>query len=136
VAKDDSCDIAKGKDSRKFKRLRVNLSVIYRIDRPSSVRLMIGNREIRATMLDLSEGGLSLLTNYNIPVSSLLFIKFTLFKVENDDVSFYGPMSIEADVRYNIPLGGEEYRVGVRFNRIKNQDKSEIGNFIKYSPLH
>jgi c-di-GMP-binding flagellar brake protein YcgR len=87
-------------------------------------------------MLDLSEGGLSLLTNYNIPVQTVLLLKFTLFKVENDDVSFYGPMAIDADVRYNIPLGGEEYRVGVRFSKITNQDKSEIANFIKYAPLH
>jgi c-di-GMP-binding flagellar brake protein YcgR len=134
--KNDPLNISKGKDSRKFRRLRVNLSVIYRIDRPSSVRMLIGNREIRATMLDLSEGGLSLLTNYNIPVQSVLLLKFTLFKVENDDVSFYGPMSIDADVRYNIPLGGDEYRVGVRFIKIKNQDKFEIANFIKYAPLH
>lgn len=123
--------IGPDKDKRKFKRLRVNLSITYRIDKPLRVRMMIGNKEIRATMLDLSEGGLSVLTDYNIPPLSILFIKFTLFKVENEDVSFYGPMEIVGEVLYTIPLGGNEYRLGIRFKLISKEDRTEVVNFIK-----
>jgi c-di-GMP-binding flagellar brake protein YcgR len=123
------------KDKRKSKRLRVNLSLTYRIDKPLSMRMMISNREIRATMLDLSEGGLSVLTDYNIPPLSVLFIKFTLFKIEEEDVSFYGPMEIVGEVLYNIPLGGNEYRLGIRFKLISKADKAEIINFIKLTNI-
>jgi c-di-GMP-binding flagellar brake protein YcgR len=120
-----------GREQRRFKRIKVNLSVIYRLSKPAAVHLLVGNKEVRATMLDLSEGGISVLTSYDIPRSTELLIKFTLFKVENDDVCFYGPMDIEGDVRYNMPLGGNEYRMGIRFKKINKQDKSEISNFVK-----
>ncbi|MCX5708632.1 MAG: PilZ domain-containing protein [Candidatus Omnitrophica bacterium] len=118
-------------EQRRFKRIKINLSVVFRLARPAAIRLLVGNKEVRATMLDLSEGGLSVLTNYDIPKSTALLIKFTLFKVENDDVSFYGPMEIIGEVRYNMPLGGNEYRLGIYYKKIKNQDKIEIANFLK-----
>lgn len=120
-----------GSEHRRFNRVKINLSVVFRLARPAAIRLLVGNKEVRATMLDLSEGGLSVLTNYDIPKSTSLFIKFTLFKVENDDVSFYGPMEIIGEVRYNMPLGGNEYRLGIYYKKIKSQDKIEIANFLK-----
>jgi len=127
--------IGSDKEKRRFKRLRANLSITYRIDKPINVRMMIGNREIRSTMVDLSEGGLSLLTDYDVPPLSDLFIKFTLFKVEDEDVSFYGPMEIIGEVIYNTPFGSNEYRLGIRFKTISKEDKTEIGNFIKATKI-
>jgi c-di-GMP-binding flagellar brake protein YcgR len=123
-----------GRDNRQFKRLRVNLSVVYRVDRPAKVRMTVGNKEIRSTMLDLSEGGISLLTNCNIPEGTLLLMKFTLFNLEQDDVSFYGPMEILGEVRYVMELGGSEFRLGIRFKRIEGQDKGEIADFVQRVP--
>jgi len=122
-------------EQRRFKRIKFNLSVVFRLAKPAAIRLLVGNKEVRATMLDLSEGGLSVLTNYDIPKSSSLLIRFTLFKVENDDVSFYGPMDITGEVRYNMPLGGGEYRLGIYYKKIKNQDKIEIANFLKIKSM-
>jgi len=119
-----------GTENRKFKRARVNLAVIYRVDKPAKVRLTLGGKEFRATMVDLSEGGISLLTDYDIPAESGLLIKFTLFNLEKDDVSFYGPMEITGEVRYNIPLGGREYRIGILFKHLEDQDCREIVNFL------
>ena len=121
----------KGKENRRHSRLRVNLSVVYRIDRPAKVRLTIGNKEIRATMLDLSEGGISFLTDHDLPRNSLLQIKFTLFTLEKDDVSFYGPIAITGEVRYNMPLSGSEYRIGILFRQLEEEDRKEIISFIK-----
>jgi c-di-GMP-binding flagellar brake protein YcgR len=120
-----------GKDKRRFKRLRVNLAVLFRIDKPLTVRLRVGNKEARATMVDLSPAGLSMLTTSNIPNGSVLLMKFTLFKIENDDVSFYGPMEIIGEVRYNVPLTGKEYRLGISFKHISQQDKQEIAGFVQ-----
>jgi hypothetical protein len=46
-------------------------------------------------------------------------------------VSFYGPMDIAGEVRYNMALGGNEFRLGISFKKIKGQDKTEIANFLK-----
>jgi c-di-GMP-binding flagellar brake protein YcgR len=123
----------KGSENRRFTRIRVNLTVVYRIDRPTKVRLIVGHKDIRATMIDLSEGGISLLTDSNIPVGSALMMKFTLFKLEKDDVSFYGPMEILGEVRYNLHLGGREHRLGIFFKRIAEQDKKEVLSFVQHS---
>jgi c-di-GMP-binding flagellar brake protein YcgR len=120
-----------GMNKRKADRLRVNLSIVYRINKPITLRMMIGNKEVRTTMFDLSGGGLSILADRNIPVGARLLMKFTLFKVEADDVSFYGPMEILGEVRYSTHLAGSEYRLGIAFKRIAGPDKTEIENFVK-----
>jgi c-di-GMP-binding flagellar brake protein YcgR len=119
-----------GNDRRRFQRLRMNLSVIYRVDQPVTVRMMIGEKEIEATTMDLSEGGMGLLTEYNIPVRTSLFIKFSLFKVNSDGkVNFYGPVVIGGDVRSNV-LSEKKYRLGICFSRIDPQDKTEMKSFL------
>lgn len=122
---------AGSREHRRHRRIRVNLSVVFRIARPTTLRMVIGSKEVRATMLDLSEGGISVLSNFDIPAATALLIKFTLFRVENDDVVFYGPMEISGEVRYNMPLGGSEYRLGILFRKITKQDKVEIAQFVK-----
>lgn len=126
-------DAKNGAERRKFKRLRVNLAVVFRINSNSRVRMSIENKDIRATMIDLSEGGVSILTNYDIPEQTLLQISFTLFKVDSDDVSFYGPMEIQGEVRYRQALSNNEYRIGIAFNHIDREDQNEIVSFVKDS---
>lgn len=119
-----------GQERRVFKRLRVNLAIVFRVDKTSKTRMQIENQEIRATMIDLSEGGLSILTNHDIPEGSLLTMKFTLFKVDSEDVSFYGPMDIVGEVRYHHALSNNEYRLGIVFKKVDTQDRGEIASFI------
>jgi c-di-GMP-binding flagellar brake protein YcgR len=120
-----------GKENREFKRIKINLSVFFRVARPAAISLLISNKEVRGTMLDLSEGGISILTNYDIPKATALMIKFTLFKVDCSDVCFYGPMEIEGRVTYCLKLARNEYRVGICFKKIRKQDKADISNFIQ-----
>ena len=119
-----------GQERRVFKRLRVNLAIVFRVDKTSKMRMQIENKDIRATMIDLSEGGVSILTNYDIPEGSVLSMKFTLFKVDSEDVSFYGPMDIVGEVRYHHILANDEYRLGIVFNKVEKDDRGEIASFI------
>jgi c-di-GMP-binding flagellar brake protein YcgR len=71
-----------GIERRKFKRLRVNFTVIFQVDRPLVARMTLGwRKEVEALMLDLSEGGMAIVTNYNIPPETILSIKFTLINL-------------------------------------------------------
>lgn len=119
-----------GSERRRSKRVRVSLSVIYRVNEPLTVRLLTADREIKATVLDLSENGMAIITDYDIPPVTQLLIRFTLFKVEREDVSFYGPVEIVGEVRYNTKRDGE-CRVGINFIKIEEEDKREISNFAK-----
>jgi c-di-GMP-binding flagellar brake protein YcgR len=118
------------RERRIFKRLRVNLAIVFRVDKTSKMRMQIEHKDIRATMIDLSEGGVSILTNHDIPEGSILSMKFTLFKVDSEDVSFYGPMDIVGEIRYHHTLANNEYRLGIVFKKIEKDDLGEIHNFI------
>ncbi|MDD5730660.1 MAG: PilZ domain-containing protein [Candidatus Omnitrophica bacterium] len=117
-----------GAERRRTKRVRVSLSVIYRVNEPLTVRLLTADREIKATILDLSEQGMAIVSDYDIPKLSVVMMRFTLFKVDKEDVSFYGPVEIAGEVRYN-QKDGDEYRLGIHFTKIDPEDKREIANF-------
>jgi c-di-GMP-binding flagellar brake protein YcgR len=118
------------RERRLFKRLRVNLAIVFRVDKSSKMRMQIENKDIRATMIDLSQGGVSILTNHDISEGTILSMQFTLFKVDSDDVSFYGPMDIVGEVRYHHILSNDEYRLGIVFKKIEKDDRGEIASFI------
>ena len=121
-----------GYDRRRFQRLDLNVILLYRVNEPIFVRMQVGDKDIEATMVNLSEGGMGFLTNYNLPVMTELFIRFTLSKMNKEgQITFHGPMRIIGEVRSNIQQEQNEYRLGVSFTKIKLEDKAEIINFIK-----
>ena len=121
-----------GNDRRRFQRLRLNLSVNYRVDAPVHVRIKFGDQEIEATTLNLSEGGMAILTSYDIPVVSSLILKFSLFKVNNNgQVDFYNPVEINGQVRSNMSCENKQYRLGLCFVRTESEQNSRIGAFVK-----
>ena len=120
-----------GADRRKFKRLKASLIVIYRVHKPLEALVRIGTREINALMLDLSEGGMAIVTNCNIPVSTILLIKFTLINPYTFDDERIRTMEITGQIRNNALLEKKEYRLGVCFTQIAKEDRIAIANFVK-----
>lgn len=117
-------------ERRKHARVPVHFSVFYRIDRPIEVRMRIREEEVSAIMLDLSEGGLSVSTSYNIPEGTLLFINFTLineYAVGNERTK---SMLIDAEVRNCILIAEKEYRLGIQFNYMDEENKLAIRNLV------
>lgn len=120
-----------GSDRRRFQRLDLNISVFYRVHEPLVVRLLIGDKEVEATIINISEGGIALATEYNIAVDTLLLIKFNLSVMADDGkVSFYGPIQISGEVRSNVFLDNK-YRLGIRFTQIQDKDRVYIADFVK-----
>lgn len=119
------------RDMRRFQRLRVNLSVFYRIESPENTRLILGGFEQEADMIDLSEGGMAFLARRNIPPHTILLVKFILFKFDsNGIVSFSDPLEVHAEVRYCISAENNEYRLGVCFRKVEGNEKAEISDFV------
>ena len=123
-----------GEERRKFKRVKASCIVMYRVSSPLSVRIMVGEREVNAIMLDISEGGAAILTNYNIPASTLLEERFILFndKAIGDDNRLRS-IETRGEARYSFLNQERCYRLGICFTDLSQNNRSFITNFVNQS---
>ncbi|MBN2120847.1 MAG: PilZ domain-containing protein [Candidatus Omnitrophica bacterium] len=119
--------VYQGPERRRFERVAVELTITYHVHKPISIRMMVGNTQVGAKTFDLSEGGMAITTSRDIPISSILLMKFTLV----DKTQTPHAMSITGQVRYNILIKHEEHRLGIDFTQIKKEDKTIIADFVK-----
>ncbi len=118
-------------ERRKSQRLRINITIVYRINKPSHVRVLIGDDEVEATTQDLSEGGMSILTVYDIPISTIFTVEFMIYQVnELDRFRFYKSIKVTGEVRSNVPSENNLRRIGIIFTKIEAEDKIELSNFV------
>ncbi|MFH1398208.1 MAG: PilZ domain-containing protein [Candidatus Omnitrophota bacterium] len=123
-------------DRRKFQRLSVNISLSYIVESPLEVSNLYQGREIEAAMLNISEGGIGLLSKYNIPARSIIVVRFNLFRTDRQGfISFSDPIEVICEVRYSVIMEDGQYRMGVVFRGVKDTAKSEITTFME-SALH
>lgn len=119
-------------ERRKFQRTKVNFIVTFQVDRPPQVRMSVGGLDVDALMLDLSEGGMAISTDYEIPAGTLLYIYFTLinpFRTEDDRVT---RMELLGEVRSCTSNDNhKQHRLGILFSGIKENDKRAIADFIR-----
>jgi len=120
-----------GPERRRSPRVRVEFTLIYRVDRPMEVRMSVGNKEVNALMLDLSELGLAILTDYDLPLSTALSIKFTLMNLYAYGDEQIRVMEISGEVRNNTLTEKNEHRLGILFTQITQEEKTAIAKFVR-----
>ena len=108
-----------GMERRTHRRVRMNCTIIYRSNEPVSARFIMDGEDIEAKMLDVSQGGLAMITDHDIPISTRLSMRFTLFKVNRDVMNFSGPVEVTGEVRSNIPLESNAHRLGINFTKVR-----------------
>ena len=106
-------------EKRSHKRLRVNCTVVYRLNEPPSARFIMQGKDIQARMFDVSQGGMAMITDYDIPVSTMLSMRFTLLNVNKEAVTFSGPMDVTGEVRSSVALEKDEHRLGINFTKVR-----------------
>ncbi len=111
-----------GTERRTSKRMRVNCTVIYRANQPVDTRFALHGEDIHAKMLDISQNGMALVTDQDIPIFTVLSMRFTLLKVDEKLVKFSGPMDITGEVRSNTVLADKKHRLGIYFTKMKKVD--------------
>jgi len=112
-------EVFTGKDRRVHKRVKMNCTVIYRLNEPLSTHFMVRGRDIEAKMVDISHGGMAMVTNYDVPMATKLSMRFTLLKVNKEVVNFSGPVEVTGEVKSNVPLEKNEHRLGIYFTKVK-----------------
>jgi c-di-GMP-binding flagellar brake protein YcgR len=108
-----------GQERRGNKRLRMNCTIIYRVNEPVSTRFIMHGKDVEARMLNVSQGGMAMVTNYDIPVATVLSMRFTLLKVDKEIINFSGPLQVTGEVRSNILAEKDEHRLGICFTKVK-----------------
>ncbi|MBD3246971.1 MAG: hypothetical protein GF333_08215 [Candidatus Omnitrophica bacterium] len=119
-------------ERRKHSRAKVDFTLTYAFQRPFLIQIVMGKREFEAEMVDLSEGGLALLTQERLSDEDRLKIKFTLV---NPTVTSMEDrmleMNITGKIVYQKKAGGGNYRIGIAFEDIASQDKKAICNYVE-----
>ncbi len=117
------------RERRKFKRIAVNFVVSYEKIDPLQAQMAIGEKKTYAAILDLSENGMAILTNEDIPVNSLFNIKFSLVDQSASAKEHLKHIEILGEVRYNMVRKDKTYRVGIYFKEISPENKKIIAEF-------
>jgi len=119
-----------GGERRRYKRVRMKLNVYFRKNEPVDVRLMEGQEEIESQMLDISEGGVSIISGKYIPVLTVLKIRVTLASTQQQGVSYFGSITVLGEVRNIIPFSQSEFRVGIAFSKIDEESRHQVAGFV------
>jgi len=118
-------------EKRRFQRLEISLTVLYQVEAPFDICLLMGNREFEAKTFDLAEGGVSIYAEHYLPVGTKLSIKLIIFEFDHTGmVCFYEPLEIFGDIRNSFFDGKNKYRFGVEFNHLTRSQESKLHDFI------
>jgi c-di-GMP-binding flagellar brake protein YcgR len=121
-----------GYSRRRGERLKVDFTTSFGIMEPYEVRRQVGSKEFSAKVLDISERGMAILTSFNLPVRTVLSVKFVLTNPgAPNEQNRVKRVSVVGEVRNNSVCGIKERRVGILFTRISEIDRRSIVNLMK-----
>lgn len=118
-------------EKRRFNRLKVNITVNYQVRKPIHVRMLVGEEDVEAITLDLSEGGMAIMTLYDLPVETLISMEFMVHEEDNSSsFKFYRSIFVQGEVKSNVLMGNNKHRIGISFQKIEESDRTEIARFV------
>lgn len=121
----------KYREKRRFPRVSVQFDLIYKLNNLPEVRMKIGDQERRASLLSISESGMAIQTDQEIPEATELEMLFHLIFTDRQTP----PMYAVGQVRYSTELpGAKGFRIGIQFINIDEGDRKTISDFIKTTP--
>lgn len=123
----------KESERRQRRRVRAKFIVTCKLDKSKEFIMWVGNRKVEALMLDLSELGMAVLAEHNIPKNTVLEISFTLMNYYANQGQQHRAMTMEISgvVQNNTAAGMREYRLGIGFQGLSKEKKEAIANFVK-----
>lgn len=125
-------EINDGQNRRQSARMDAAFSLSYSIEKPYDLRIKLGLAdEASALMQDLSDLGMAIITQYDIPVGTQLRLKFNLMNLRLTGEKRLRRMEFIADAVSNVVLPDNSHRIGIRFDNISEEDKAAIRDFVK-----
>jgi c-di-GMP-binding flagellar brake protein YcgR len=129
-------DKLKKNNRRNSERKGVAFTLTYGVEKPYSLRVNLGlSDDLDALMLDLSDSGVAMVTKFNLPSGSQLHMKFNFINLFLSGQERSHRMEVIGEVVSHAELGNGDYRIGICFHEISEEDKLAIRNFIKRSKI-
>ena len=124
-------DELSGRERRKSERVDAAFTLTYSIEKSYTLHISMGQADnIETIMVNLSDLGMAIVTNYDIPKGAHLYIKFNLINMRLSGDDRWRFMKITGEAVSNVTLPDESHRIGIRFKKISEEDKEAIGNFV------
>jgi len=119
-------------DQRKFQRYDCNLTVWCKVQEPQDVRAQFADRELEATALNVSEAGIGLISNHQIPKHSIVSLTLVMLRGNSSgEIRGQRPLEVKGKVCYSQPTGEvNRYRLGVCFTEVPSEYKERLSNFL------
>lgn len=128
-----------GPEPRKSKRVKANFPVNFLVCDPSlKTPSNTENEKIEATMLDLSKEGMAVRSKTDIASAFNSLINFILVYSYTNFTNIIREITTEGRVVNRKELGEDrkEYRLGIQFAKIKEEDKAAIADFVSFVKSH
>jgi c-di-GMP-binding flagellar brake protein YcgR len=120
-------------DRRKYQRLKLSVSVRYQVTDPIYARKYFGEQEYDAVTLDIGQGGMALLTRYDIPPRCVLSIRFRLMRMSREGVvDFSEPFEVNGEVCSNNDFD-HQHRLGISFQLQDAQLTDHLGVLMRHA---
>ncbi len=115
-------------EKRRFLREQAAFQLVYSIKAPLSAINEFGSAEHNATASNLSEEGLRLFTDFELPIGAVLLLKFRLMKSTGALTEEHSrKMELEAEVRYSShAVVKAAFFVGIHFMHLSDSDRAFI----------
>ena len=122
----------KGFERRKNNRAKANFLVLYDIDPKLKVRLTIKRKIFNAIAKNLSEAGMAILTNVDLPVDMSVHVDLTLCNMKEADLSKrIRRIQVGCRTCYSSSVPDGAYKVGLQFLDLSEEDHRFIAKHIK-----
>ena len=122
-------------ERRKHQRLSVNLTAVCRIAGPKKNLFLLNGNDFEARTHDMSEGGLSIISQHFIPVGSKLNIRLMVCEEDRKSyIKFYDIVRIYGTVKNSIVHEDDTFRLGIEFQEMDENQEDKIF-YIMHSSL-
>jgi len=117
------------KERRQFPRVNEATTIFYNIKSGRAV-LQYGRENYNAIAVDISEGGVGLITAYDLQEHTTIFMRFILFGETSKSIETDG------EVKYIVfNIKEKAYRIGVQFIGLAKESKEFIRALVKQKLL-
>ena len=120
-----------GPERRSFERITASVDITRGVNNLLEINMLIEDNPVKAKILDLSQAGMAVETDFQIPLSTVILMNLVLRNVDDDKNESAKTMQITGEVRYCILSSGSRMRLGINFTRVSKEDRNLIDAFVK-----
>jgi hypothetical protein len=116
-----------GAENRLFRRANASFSVTFIVKEPFAARLEFGDKEREGIADDLSIGGLSLVSDYQLLTHFIVRLKFRLVLKDAPVMDATSrKFELQGEVCYSVTAPDKSFRMGIRFLNATKADRDFI----------